>query len=110
MEGSEAPQVIDYVLTYKRGDGQRLARERMNFLGEVKKTGLSLDPDVTEQLSTDQDTRPKQIIKIHAPFNVLSQVAEKMRLKMPLNVEVRKSQLIIEITISKNFFPLYHKF
>lgn len=87
MEGSEAPQVIDYVLIYKRGDGQRLARERMNFLGEVKKTGLSLDPDVTEQLSTDQGTCPKQIIKIHAPFNVLSQVAEKMRLKMPLNVE-----------------------
>ncbi|XP_078259191.1 anoctamin-7-like isoform X2 [Rhinoraja longicauda] len=89
MGRTEDPQVIDYVLTYKRDDGQRLAtRERMKFLREVKKTGLSLDPDVTEQLSTDQGTCPKQIIKIHAPFNVLSRVAEKMRLKMPLNVEV----------------------
>ncbi|XP_062910276.1 anoctamin-7-like isoform X1 [Mobula hypostoma] len=98
MGGTEELPVIDYVLVYEDNDDHLLARERMEFLCEVKKTGLRLVPDVTErnrentEVEEDKNRREerrhaKQIIKIFAPFNVLSQGAEKMRLKMPLDIE-----------------------
>ncbi|XP_059820162.1 anoctamin-7-like [Hypanus sabinus] len=101
MDGTEKLRVIDYVLIYEDNDDHLFARERMEFLREVKKTGLCLVPDVTErtggntEVEDDANRRKerrhsKQIIKIFAPFNVLSQAAEKMRLKMPLDIEVTK--------------------
>eukprot|EP00061_Rhincodon_typus_P008019 g30250.t1 len=89
----------DYVLVYEKeedGNGQLHIEQRLDFLREVKKTGLLLDPDVTDTAGTegrgstemgDQQKRQEvktQIIKIYAPFEILSHAAEKMRLKMPL--------------------------
>ncbi|XP_048388151.1 anoctamin-6-like isoform X4 [Stegostoma tigrinum] len=97
MEGAE--ERPDYVLVYEKeedGNGQLHAEQRLDFLREVKKTGLLLDPDVTDAAGTegrgstemgDQQQRQEdktQIIKIYAPFEVLSHAAEKMRLKLPL--------------------------
>ncbi|XP_051882445.1 anoctamin-7-like isoform X2 [Pristis pectinata] len=101
MEVTEEFQVIDYVLVYKDDDDQSFTRERMEFLREVKRAGLCLLPDLTEQKGElagekgevedksrrEERRHPEQIIKIFAPFDVLSQVAEKMRLKMPLDIE-----------------------
>uniref|UniRef100_UPI00398EAC39 anoctamin-7-like n=1 Tax=Pristiophorus japonicus TaxID=55135 RepID=UPI00398EAC39 len=97
METAEGLPVIDYVLVYEKGKDHPCAKERMEFLSEVKKTGLSMDPDVTdkeenEMKENDENQQkgqrePNQIIKIYAPFKILSQAAEKMKLKMPLNIQ-----------------------
>ncbi|XP_067890513.1 anoctamin-7-like [Heterodontus francisci] len=100
---AEKLQVVDFVLVYEKRNDHPYAEEIVDFLKEVKKAGLSLDPDVTDQegavrlgnkeMANDESKRKEQgnenqIIKIHAPFEILSQAAEKMRLKMPMNVQI----------------------
>ncbi|XP_038674719.1 anoctamin-7-like isoform X1 [Scyliorhinus canicula] len=98
--GSEKElQVIDYVLVCEKNTVQPYSRQTLDFLREVKGAGLTLDPDPDRQQAETlrngemehDDNKPKeqnQIIKIYAPFEVLSQAAEKMRLKMPLDVQI----------------------
>ncbi|XP_069747515.1 anoctamin-7-like isoform X2 [Narcine bancroftii] len=96
---------IDFVLSYKENDEDQFARERMEFLREVTKTGLRLDPDPTEQdgIPDTNQTRTLQILKIYAPFHVLSKVAEKMRLKMPLDLEDTKIPATSVLNVLKYF-------
>ncbi|GCB73859.1 hypothetical protein scyTo_0002941 [Scyliorhinus torazame] len=99
MGSEEELQVTDYVLVCEKNTVQPYARQRLDFLREVKRAGLTLDPDPDRQQAetlregemVHDDNKPKeqnQIIKIYAPFEILSQAAEKMRLKMPLDVQV----------------------
>ncbi|XP_078078838.1 anoctamin-7-like [Mustelus asterias] len=100
MGNGEEVQVIDYVLAYQKNKVHSYSTQRMCFLREVKKTGLRLDPDPDEldrlesgEMENDENTQKEQedenhIIKIFAPFEVLSHAAEQMRLKMPLDVPI----------------------
>ncbi|XP_067842783.1 anoctamin-7-like [Heptranchias perlo] len=99
MGTTEEPQMIDYVLVYEKSDPD--CGKRLEFLREVKRAGLSLHPDLidddgaakSKDVMENDDYKQKehgdknQIIKIYAPFKILSQAAEKMRLKMPLDIK-----------------------
>ncbi|XP_067841513.1 anoctamin-7-like [Heptranchias perlo] len=83
--------VIDYVLIYETQAGSidPYAKQRMEFLRQVKSTGLHLDFNITEEewdegMESEQTGDKYRIIKIYAPFELLSQTAENIRLKMPL--------------------------
>ncbi|XP_067889728.1 anoctamin-7-like [Heterodontus francisci] len=85
--------IIDYVLIYEleAGRSDPFAKQRMAFLSQVKKVGLHLNINITqEEWNKEAKTEQKvaadkyRIIKIYAPFELLSQTAERMKLKMPL--------------------------
>uniref|UniRef100_UPI00398F2FA5 anoctamin-7-like isoform X2 n=1 Tax=Pristiophorus japonicus TaxID=55135 RepID=UPI00398F2FA5 len=75
--------IIDYVLIYDQpvGSIDVYAKQRMEFLRQVKSTGLRADLTLAEQKGTGNKYR---IVKIYSPFELLSHTAERMRLKMPL--------------------------
>ncbi|XP_060682951.1 anoctamin-7-like [Hemiscyllium ocellatum] len=90
---SENLPVIDYVLIYEYevGRSDPYAAQRMEFLREVQNTGLQLELNISrEDWEIEAETQRKvakdkyRIVKIYAPFELLSQTAERMRLKMPL--------------------------
>ncbi|XP_078078837.1 anoctamin-7-like [Mustelus asterias] len=85
--------VIDYVLMYEceAANCDPFAKQRLEFLKEVQDTGLHLEFNITkeewdEEAATQQKVAKDKyrIIKIYAPFELLSQTAERMRLKLPL--------------------------
>ncbi|XP_048453821.1 anoctamin-7-like [Rhincodon typus] len=85
--------VIDYVLVYACEDGRcdPYAKQRKEFLREVQNTGLHLEFNISrDEWEKEAQTGRKiardkyRIVKIYAPFELLSQTAERMRLKMPL--------------------------
>ncbi|XP_043547893.1 anoctamin-7-like [Chiloscyllium plagiosum] len=90
---SENLPVIDYVLIYEFevGRSDPYAEQRMEFLREVQDTGLQFELNISrEDWEAEAETQRKvakdkyRIVKIYAPFELLSQTAERMRLKMPL--------------------------
>ncbi|XP_060682076.1 anoctamin-7-like isoform X3 [Hemiscyllium ocellatum] len=95
MGRAEELQVPDYVLVYAEDENAQLYTEqRLDFLNKVEQTGLVLDPPGTcTQDSEGQkgQSAQTQIIKINAPFEILSHAAEEMKLKMPLAVSRRDS-------------------
>ncbi|XP_038674776.1 anoctamin-7-like isoform X2 [Scyliorhinus canicula] len=85
--------VIDYVLFYEfeATKFDPYAKQRMDYLKEVQDTGLHLEFNITkEEWNQEAETRQKvvgdkyRIIKIYAPFELLSETAERLKLKMPL--------------------------
>ncbi|XP_072332968.1 anoctamin-7-like isoform X2 [Scyliorhinus torazame] len=90
---TENIRVIDYVLLYEceAADCDPYAKQRMDYLKEVQGTGLHLEFNITkEEWNQEAETKQKvagdkyRIIKIYAPFELLSQTAERLKLKMPL--------------------------
>lgn len=90
---TEEVPVIDHVLVYvqEQDSVDPYAEQRMKFLREVEKIGLRLDHNITGDkwaagvMSGATRSKDKyMIVKIYAPFQLLSKTAERMKLKMPL--------------------------
>ncbi|XP_051882497.1 anoctamin-7-like [Pristis pectinata] len=90
---TEKIPIIDYVLVYERelGSIDPYAEKRMKFLRDAENTGLRLDHNIAgEKWAAEVMSGPKEptdkyrIVKIYAPFELLSLTAERMKLKMPL--------------------------
>ncbi|XP_055492929.1 anoctamin-7-like [Leucoraja erinacea] len=76
------------------------AEQRMKFLREVEKIGLRLDHNITGDkwaagvMSGATRSKDKyMIVKIYAPFQLLSKTAERMKLKMPLTEVVKLERM-----------------
>lgn len=72
----------------------------MKFLREVEKIGLRLDHNITGDkwaagvMSGATRSKDKyMIVKIYAPFQLLSKTAERMKLKMPLTEVVKLERM-----------------
>ncbi|XP_072120674.1 anoctamin-7-like [Mobula birostris] len=82
--------IIDYVLVYEWEPGSidPYAEVRLKFLRDVENTGLRVDHNFAGQKWAAELTAGPpdkyQIVKIYAPFELLSRTAERMKLKMPL--------------------------
>ncbi|XP_062910977.1 anoctamin-7-like [Mobula hypostoma] len=82
--------IIDYVLVYEWEPGSidPYAELRLKFLRDVENTGLRVDHNFAGQKWAAELTAGPpdkyQIVKIYAPFELLSRTAERMKLKMPL--------------------------
>ncbi|XP_059819241.1 anoctamin-7-like [Hypanus sabinus] len=84
---TEKIPIVDYVLVYEWEPGiiDPYAEQRLKFLRDVENTGLRVDHSVVgEKGLTAGPTDNYQIVKIYAPFELLSRTAERMKLKMPL--------------------------
>ncbi|GCC27423.1 hypothetical protein chiPu_0005847 [Chiloscyllium punctatum] len=95
MGRAEELQLPDYVLVYEEDENAQLyTGQRSDFLNKVEQTGLVLDPPgtCTQDSEGQKGQRAKtHIIKVNAPFEILSHAAEEMKLKMPLAVSRRDS-------------------
>ena len=108
---NRGPSKIHFVLTYKTINDEREFREeeepnnllcnknnkvllRENYLHNLRKNGLKLeelkdcdDPDCEEDKKEDCDTRKKKVnfVLVETPIEVFFDIAEKMRLKLPID-------------------------
>ncbi|XP_072898031.1 anoctamin-7-like [Hemitrygon akajei] len=84
---TEKIPIIDYVLVYEWEPGSidPYAEQRLRFLRDVENTGLRVDHRFAGEKGLTAGPAAKyQIVKIYAPFELLSWTAERMKLKMPL--------------------------
>ncbi|XP_077492339.1 anoctamin-4-like [Amblyomma americanum] len=71
---------IDFVLAYEKLQDPALEEHRRIFEENLRKEGLQLE---LEGASTSQDGKTN-FLKIHAPWEVLLQYAEKLHLRLPI--------------------------
>ncbi|ELU07311.1 hypothetical protein CAPTEDRAFT_153854 [Capitella teleta] len=71
---------IDYILAYHDTDDIELISWRDKFEENLKKEGLELE---TEHKKDSQDGKT-HFVKVHAPWDVLTRVAELTKMKMPI--------------------------
>lgn len=92
---------IDFVLVFEEGlhiaqDDAALEKQRRRqfFEENLTKAGLELEEDAHKRHAT-QSTPAKIIVfvKVHAPWSVLCRQAEALKMRMPLQLQVRSSDV-----------------